>query len=207
MIENFLNGPLIHSSLIFWLGWIILPILIEFIPAICNFFILLVKKLKNEKKEKKLKFYPQVSILVPIYNSSATLYECLKSINDSTYPNEFIDVFCVDNGSSDDSRKIFEKAQLEFMTLPMNWMHSANGKSNALNMAIFNSTGKYIINIDSDGQLEKHALYNIIRKFEQEKDIDCMTGAILIQPELIERTPNKNWFLKLVEKISNFFKK
>ncbi len=201
MIEEFLNGPLIHSSLIFWIGWIILPILLEFIPAIFNFFILLVKKIKINRKEKKLKYYPQVSILIPIYNSSATLYSCLKSINDSSYPNDFIDVFCIDNGSSDNSKQIFEQAQIDFLTLSMNWMHSANGKSNALNMAIFNSTGKYVINIDSDGQLEKNALYNIIRKFEQDKEVDCMTGAILIEPDLIEQTPKKNWFLKIFRKI------
>ena len=201
MIKQFLNGPFIHSSLIFWIGWIILPNLLEFIPAVSNFILLLIKKIKSGKKDKKLKYYPQVSLLIPIYNSSATLYNCLKSINESTYPNEYIDVICIDNGSSDNSPKIFQKAQLDFKTLSMNYLYSANGKSNALNMAIYNSTGKYVINIDSDGALEKNALYNIIKKFEQNKDIDCMTGAILIEPELIEKTPSKNWFLKIFRKI------
>lgn len=201
MIREFLNGPLIHSSLVFWFGWVILPILLEFIPAVGNFVLLLIKKIRTSAKTKDLKYYPQVSILIPIYNSSATLYNCLRSINNSTYPNEFIDVICIDNGSSDDSVKEFERAQIEFKTLSMNYLRSANGKSNALNMAIFNCTGKYVINIDSDGQLEKRALYNIIRKFENDKDVDCMTGAILIEPDLIEQTPLKNWFLKVFRKI------
>ena len=88
MIEKFLNSPIIHSSMIFWVGWIILPILLEFVPAIGNFFILLGKKIRLSKDTKELDFLPQISILIPIYNSANTLYECLKSINNSTYPNE-----------------------------------------------------------------------------------------------------------------------
>ena len=201
MLTKFFNGTFIHSSIIFWAGWVILPILLEFIPAIGNFILLLKKKARLNREDKELKYFPQVSILVPIYNSAATLYNCLRSINDSTYPNEYIDVLCIDNGSKDNSFDIFQKAQLDFVDLPMNWLRSANGKSNALNMAIFNSTGKYIINIDSDGQLEESALYNLIRKFETYKDIDCMTGAILIEPSLIEQTPKNQRFLKLFRRV------
>ena len=201
MLTKFFNSTIIHSNLIFWIGWVILPILLEFIPAVCNFWLLLRKKVILNKQPKELKFFPQISLLIPIYNSSATLYACLKSINDSTYPNDYIDVLCIDNGSKDNSFQIFQQAQLDFVDLPMNWLHSANGKSNALNMAIFNSTGKYIINIDSDGQLEETALYNLIKKFELNKDIDCMTGAILIEPTLIEQTPKDQKFLKVFRKI------
>ena len=61
-------------------------------------------------------------------------------------------------------------------------------KFRALNMAVFNSQGKYIINIDSDGKLEKNAITNMVLRFEQNSNIDCLTGAILIYPELIENT-------------------
>ena len=44
----------------------------------------------------------------------------------------------------------------------MQWMNAKQGKSRALNMALFNSEGKYIINIDSDGILEKSALKNLV---------------------------------------------
>ena len=201
MLHEFFNGTLIHSSIVFWVGWVILPILLEFIPSAGNFILLLHKKIRLHKQVIELKYFPQISILIPVYNSESTLYACLKSINDSTYPNEYIDVLCIDNGSKDESFNKFQKAQLNFVDLPMNWLRSANGKSNALNMAIFNSTGKYIINIDSDGQLEKTALYNLIYKFEHDKNIDCMTGAILIEPDLIEQTPNKQWLLKIFRRI------
>jgi len=199
MLEEFFSGSLIHSNLIFWFGWMVLPVIVEFIPSLVNFGMLMVKWFTTRNK-KSLNYYPQITIIIPIYNSASTLAACIRSINNSTYPNEFIDVICIDNGSKDNSFEIFEQAQMEYGDLSMNWLKSAQGKSNALNMAIFNSEGKYIINIDSDGQLEKAALYNLVRKFENNENVNCMTGAILIDPELIEETPKKQFFLRTFRK-------
>lgn len=185
---------LLNSNIIFWIGWVILPIILSFIPAVHNFILLVLKKSSLERKYEKfgdLKYLQPISIIVPVYNSEATLYNCIKSINDSNYDLSLIDVLCVDNGSKDNSFDIFSRCKLEFQDLNINWLRSANGKSRAMNMAIYNSEGKYIINIDSDGILEKNALRSIVYKFEVFKDIDCMTGAILIEPRLIELTDKK----------------
>jgi putative glycosyltransferase (exosortase G-associated) len=184
---------ILSNKFLYWISWIIIPLAIEIVPAFINYFLLLKKKMFG-KEEKELVFFPSISIIIPVYNSKATLYQCLKSIDESTYPNESIDVLLVDNGSKDDSFNEFQRAQMDFSSLSINWVYSKQGKARALNKAIFNSNGKYIINIDSDGFLDKHALYNLVKKFENNKDIDCMTGAVLINPEDIKKT--KKFFLK-----------
>ena len=68
----------------------------------------------------------------------------------------------------------------------MQWLNAKQGKSRALNLALFNADGKYIIHVDSDGQFEPHAISNMVRKFESCQNVDCMTGAILTMPEMIE---------------------
>lgn len=181
-----------------WLPWIIIPILIEIIPAIGNFILLIIKSFVKPK-ERYIEKLPEITIMIPVYNSEGTLYECLKSINDSTYPNELIDIILIDNKSKDDSFKIFQQSQKEFYTLSMQWTHSEQGKSRALNLALFNASGKYIINIDSDGKLEKEAIYNLVKKFETNDDIHCMTGVILTDPNLIKNT--KSFFLRQIQKI------
>ncbi len=70
----------------------------------------------------------------------------------------------------------------------MQWMNSEQGKSRALNLALYNSDGKYIINLDSDGMLEKNALVNMITRFENDTAINCMTGSILTVSEQIKNT-------------------
>ena len=186
------------NEIFFWAAWIIIPLLIEIVPAVGNFFILLFKRIRIAD-DIKLEYLPNITLMIPVYNAGQTLYRCIKSIDDSTYPNHLIEIMLVDNGSKDDSFAIFQKAQMEFPTMAMWWMNSKQGKSKALNKAIFNSNGKYIINIDSDGILDKHALMNIVRQFETFPDVDCMTGVILIEPALIDKT--KGFFLKQFRKL------
>lgn len=181
------------NEIFFWAAWIIIPLLIEIVPAVGNFFILLFKRIRVAD-DIKIDYLPNITLMIPVYNSGATLYRCLESVDKSTYPNHLIEIMLVDNGSKDNSFDIFQKAQMDFPTLAMCWMNSKQGKSKALNKAIFNSSGKYVINIDSDGVLHPAALMNIVRQYETFPDIDCMTGVILIEPALIENT--KGFFLK-----------
>ena len=186
------------NEIFFWAAWIIIPLLIEIVPAVGNFFILLCKRVRLSG-DIKPGFLPNITLMIPVYNSGATLYRCIKSIHESTYPDRLIEIMLVDNGSKDNSFAIFQEAQIEFPTLAMWWMTSKQGKSKALNKAIFNSNGKYIINIDSDGVLNEDALMNIVRQFETYPDVDCMTGVILIEPALIDET--KGFFLRQFRKL------
>ena len=183
-----------------WMSWIIIPFIVEIVPAIGNFFILIRKHIRNRyKKEKELDFLPQISLLIPVYNSATTLEGCIDSIDKSTYPNELIDVILINNKTPDNSFEVYVKCQEKYNTLRMQWLNAGQGKSKALNLALFNAEGKYIINIDSDGKLEEQALYYMVRKFENNKDIHCMTGIILTEPALIDAT--KKWGLRFLQKL------
>ena len=177
----------IVKEMIFWMAWIIIPFIIEIIPAVYGFIILIKKKLLSKEDHIPIRL-PEITLIIPVYNSSSTLRGCLESVYLSNYQNELITIFLVNNQSSDDSFEVFCECQSEFSELSMQWLNAKQGKSRALNMAVFNSQGKYIINIDSDGKLEKDAINNMVIRFEQNSNIDCLTGAILIDPELIENT-------------------
>lgn len=190
-MASFLSNPIW-----FWAGWVILPILIEFIPAVGNFFLLFFKYLRNRKKQ-ELNYMPEVSIIIPVYNSGKTLEACIRSVAELDYDISKLDVICIDNGSKDNSFEIFQRCQILYPKLALNWLKSAQGKSNALNMAIYNLEGKYIVNIDSDGEFEKSAVKNLVYKFETNKDCNCMTGAVLINPDLMDK---EKGFLKILQK-------
>lgn len=188
------------NSVIVWAAWIIIPVIMEIVPALGSVLILLKRHFCRYRRTKnKIVLYPEISLIVPVYNSQQTLFSCIKSIVDCDYPNDRMRVFLVNNQGKDDSFSIFAKCQQEFPDLPMQWLNSQQGKSKALNLALYNSSGKYIINLDSDGMLEKSALNNMIDKFEADPELNCMTGAILIAPELIEEY--KKFFPKLLRKL------
>lgn len=186
----------LSNSFLFWAAWIIIPLIMEIIPSIGSFLLLMRKQKKHPKAE--LTYYPEITLMIPVYNSEKTLAACIGSINDSLYPNDRIHVYLINNQTKDNSFSVFCECQNLYPDLIMQWLNAKQGKSRALNMALFNSGGKYIINIDSDGLLEPSALKNLVAKFEAEPKIQCMTGAILIDPKQIEEYP---WiFPKLLRK-------
>lgn len=192
-----MNQAMLTSEVFFWLSWILIPLLIEIIPAVGSFLLLFFKR-TNQKTDVAPILFPEITILVPVYNSQDTLEACIASINDSTYDNELITVLLIDNGSKDDSYKIFEACQLKY-DLSIQWLTSNQGKSKALNKGLFNSNGKYIINVDSDGRFEQNSLTNMITRFETDNSIHCLTGVILTEHTLIEKT--KSFFLRQVRRL------
>lgn len=196
MIDKFLS--VISVEMVAWLTWILIPVLVEIIPSIGN-YVVLIRKFFRKKVEIDVGKLPDVSLIVPVYNSSGSLEACIAAVDASTYPNELIEVMLVDNMSTDNSFEIFQKCQIMYPNLSMQWMSSKQGKSKALNLALFNSNGKYIVNIDSDGKLEENALMNLISKFEADENVHCMTGVILTDPDMIKKT--RNPFLKFMQRM------
>lgn len=192
IIDRFLN------SILFWAAWIIIPLIMEIIPSLGSIFILVKKKLFPQKYP-QLDYCPEVTLIIPVYNSQDSLEECIASINNSDYPNEKMRIFLVNNQGKDDSFHVYTKCQEMYPDLLMQWLNAKQGKSRALNLALFNADGKYIIHVDSDGQFEPHAITNMVRKFEACPDVDCMTGAILTMPEQIEAYTGV--FARLLRKI------
>ena len=108
------------QSFIFWGAWIIIPVLMEIIPSFGGFFLLLSRRIKMRKDYKKPALYPELSIIIPVYNSEDTLLNCIRSVDESTYPNERIRIFLVNNHGQDDSFFVFSEAQKRWKTRSQN---------------------------------------------------------------------------------------
>lgn len=188
---------LLTNDIFFWMAWVIIPLIMEIIPGFLGIFILIKKRL-TYREDAPLSYYPDITLIIPVYNSADSLWACLESVDKSTYPNKNISLMLVDNGSKDNSFEIFIEYQKSHLDMNAKWLNSKQGKSKALNMALFNSEGKYIIHIDSDGILHPDALMNMIRRFEANDNIHCMTGAVLTNPDMIKN--EKNLFLRMIQK-------
>lgn len=108
---------------------------------------------------------PEISIIVPVFNTGMFIRKCLDSILGQT----FADWECilVDDGSSDDSGLICEEyvaADNRFMVF-----HKENGGvSSARNLGLDNAKGKWVTFVDSDDIIYKEALAICLRKAEEE---------------------------------------
>lgn len=88
-----------------------------------------------------------VSIIIPVYNAENYIEECLKSIISQTYSN--IEIIIINDGSSDHSESICKKYNDIDNRIKLISIEN-KGVSDARNLGINNSKGKYLTFIDSD---------------------------------------------------------
>lgn len=107
---------------------------------------------------------PDISIIVPVYNTEKYLHRCLDSLINQTHNN--IEIICVNDGSNDSSADILEKYQFSDKRIKI--ITQVNmGLSGARNSGLTVAKAPYIMFVDSDDYIELNAcanLYNVILK-------------------------------------------
>ena len=98
---------------------------------------------------------PEVSVIIPIYNTAAYLRKTLDSICGQTLKE--LEIILIDDGSTDGSRGIIEEYAKRDARI--RWYAQPNqGLSVARNRGLLHATGKYIYFMDSDDILDTQAL-------------------------------------------------
>lgn len=98
---------------------------------------------------------PEVSVIIPIYNTAAYLRRTLDSICSQTLKE--LEIILIDDGSTDGSRGIIEEYAKRDARI--RWYAQPNqGLSVARNRGLLHATGKYIYFMDSDDILDTQAL-------------------------------------------------
>ena len=92
----------------------------------------------------------KISVIVPIYNSSRYLEECLDSLCSQDYPN--LEILLIDDGSEDESLRIcMNRAAKDPRCIVI---HQENqGLSAARNTGLDHARGEYVMFLDSDDQM------------------------------------------------------
>ncbi len=100
---------------------------------------------------------PQVSVIIPTHNSARTLPSCLTSLERQTYkPSE---VIVVDNHSVDASVEIAKRHGAEVLVRKSN-------QAEARNIGLAESSGKYVLFLDSDQSLSPSVIEECVEKCE-----------------------------------------
>ena len=116
----------------------------------------------------------KISIVIPVYNSSSTLKECLDSIFSSTFKD--YEVIVVSGNSTDDSIKIAKQFQIKIIELPEN-----KGPAVARNKGSQVAQGDIILFLDSDVIINKNSLSLIIDKFSL-AEVNAIQGIYSHEP-------------------------
>ena len=141
-----------------------------------------------------MKNYPKISIITPSYNQGNYIEETILSIINQNYPN--LEYIIIDGGSTDNSIEIIKKYK-KYLSY---WISEKdNGQSDAINKGIQRSTGDLFNWINSDDYLEKGALFEIARLYNDNIDCKLFIGKLKVIGESSESIqPNIN--VKLLKK-------
>ena len=126
---------------------------------------------------------PQISIIIPVYNTEQFLKSCINSLINQSFENcEFI---FVDDGSTDESCNLIKSYKKNDNRIKL-VMQKNKGVSSARNTGILNSNGKYIGFVDSDDYIDSD-MYDILYREIQKEDSDVIISNF---EEELNRTKN-----------------
>ncbi len=94
---------------------------------------------------------PKVSIIIPVYNVEKYLTLCLNSVTNQTLTD--IEIICVEDGSTDNSKKILAEYEKSDSRIRVIWHSNNMGTGMARKHGVLAAHGQYIMFLDSDDEL------------------------------------------------------
>ncbi len=141
-----------------------------------------------DKNTKNLK----VSVIIPVYNSAKTLWQCLESVLGQNYDN--YEVIVVDNNSTDDSKKIIKDLQKKTNKIKYVFEEKI-GRGLAKNTGVTKAIGEIIVMTDADCVVPKNWIAELI------KPILCENENIVMGSE---KDIINNYWTKNYQKANDF---
>lgn len=109
---------------------------------------------------------PDVSFVIPVYNSALWIDDCVSSVLAQT--DVSVEVICIDDGSTDDSLSILRRlADADPRITVLDQPNS--GQSVGRNRGVDHARGRYVIYLDSDDYWPEDALSDMVRRADAER--------------------------------------
>jgi glycosyltransferase involved in cell wall biosynthesis len=155
------------------------------------------------KTESALYKQPKVSVVIPVYNSSAYIAEAIESVLGQTYTH--FEIIVVDDGSTDKTQEILDRYRAKVKC----FYQENRGVSAARNVGVRNAKGELIAFLDADdvwlpGKLEKQVRFLtqhaevpfIFGDTDLFNDSGTVISALLRQKKMASQLPEKEFVVK-----------
>lgn len=124
----------------------------------------------------------KISVVIPCRNEEKNIENCVRSIYESNYDLEKIEVLVVDGMSEDNTRSILETLQKEFSSLKViDNPHKLTPY--AFNLGVINSTGSLVQIVGSRNVLDKNYLKENVKILLSKTEVACVGGNYIHQCE------------------------
>ena len=129
---------------------------------------------RDRPQSERTTMRPDVSIILPIYNTARYLEQCLQSIAEQTLEN--IEVICVDDGSTDESPSIMDRfAERDDRFVVVRKENGGYGK--AVNVGIEHAHGAYVGIVEPDDYIDVRMYQTLLDAAERHDCPDIVKSA------------------------------
>lgn len=121
-----------------------------------------------------LPHYPLVSLIVPCHNEGENVRETIRFLAEQDYPNT--EIIAVNDGSRDDTGAQLDALLDIYPNLRVIHFAANQGKSMGLRMAALASNAEYLLCIDGDALLDRHATHWMMHHLLSQPRVGAVTG-------------------------------
>ncbi|HEV8676841.1 MAG TPA: glycosyltransferase family 2 protein [Methylomirabilota bacterium] len=122
--------------------------------------------------------YLKVSVVVPAYNGSGTVRECVGSVLASDYPTDSIEVVVVDDGSRDDTYAVLRELEAAHKQVRV-VKHERNlGAARARDTGIKQATGDVVCVLSQDTFADASWLRRVADRFGRDPRLGIVQGIV-----------------------------
>jgi len=117
---------------------------------------------------------PTLTVIIPAYNEGRMVEKAIYSVLSADYPRDRLEVFVVDDGSTDDTWRYIEAAAAKYPEFVTSLRFPRNqGKRKALEEGFRRARGEVVLTVDSDSVIDNGTLLAMAGPFE-----NARTGAV-----------------------------
>lgn len=103
----------------------------------------------------------ELSVIIPAYNAEKFIHRSVQSVLKQKIEQDKVEILVIENGSTDNTTEVVEKIIKKHENVQL--FHSSKGVSNARNMGITQSQGKWVLFLDADDILIENVLLDILK--------------------------------------------
>jgi hyaluronan synthase len=124
---------------------------------------------------------PEITVIVPAYNEGKQVLYTLRSLARSNYPKGKLHIIGVDDGSQDDTWVMLQRGARQYPGL-VEVIHCEEnrGKRHALNEGFRRSLGEVIVTVDSDSEVDRQTLRNLVSPFVRDEKVGGVAGNVRV---------------------------
>jgi biofilm PGA synthesis N-glycosyltransferase PgaC len=115
-----------------------------------------------------------VSIMVPCHNEERQARDTFAALAEVAYPN--FEIIAINDGSRDRTAEILDELATRIPRMRVVHLTRNQGKANALNAGALVAQGEFMLCIDGDALLDRHAVTWCVRRMQSDGRLGAITG-------------------------------